>query len=115
MLTAPGQISDETATRVKTYWETEFSGENAGKVAVLGDGLKYEPMTMSAVDAQLIDQLKWTAENVCVAFHVSPSKIFVASQPTYNNVEALEPAATTPRPCRTRSRRSNSCSTKASA
>ena len=45
---------------------------------------------MSAVDAQLIDQLKWTAENVCVAFHVSPSKIFVTSQPTYNNVEAID-------------------------
>jgi phage portal protein BeeE len=59
-------------------------------VAVLGDGLKYEAMTMSAVDAQLIDQLKWTAENVCVAFHVSPSKIFVTSQPTYNNVEAID-------------------------
>lgn len=89
VLTAPLHISDDTALRVKTYWETEFSGDNAGKVAVLGDGLKFEQMTMSAVDAQLIDQLKWTAHDVCVAFHVSPSKIFVDSQPTYNNVEAV--------------------------
>jgi len=89
VLTAPLHISDDTAARVKAYWESEFAGENAGKVAVLGDGLKFEQMSMSAVDAQLIDQLKWTAHDVCVAFHVSPAKIFVDSQPTYNNVEAL--------------------------
>jgi HK97 family phage portal protein len=44
ILTAPGAISDETADRLKAHWNTNFSGKNAGKVAVLGDGLKYEGM-----------------------------------------------------------------------
>jgi len=89
ILTAPGLISDDSARRVKEYWEQNFSGENRGKVAVLGDGLKYEAMTISAQDAQLINQLRWTSENVCTAFHVPPYMVGVGAVPSYNNVEAL--------------------------
>lgn len=89
ILTAAGSISDETANRLKTYWETNFSGKNAGKVAVVGDGLKYEAMKTKAVDAQLIEQLKWTAEVVCSVYHVPPYKIGVGQLPSYNNVQAL--------------------------
>src|SRR5262249_17395566 len=62
---------------------------NVGKVAVMSDGLKYEPMTMNAVDAELIDQLKWTAENVASAFHVPAYMIGVGPPPPYANVEPL--------------------------
>lgn len=90
VLTAPGEITNETAVRLKAHWEAEYSGaDNAGKVAVLGDGLKYERMGMSAVDSQLIDQLKWTAEVVCSVFHVPPYMIGVGQMPTYNNIQAL--------------------------
>lgn len=89
VLTAPGSISDDTAKRLKDTWETKFSGDNAGKVAVLGDGLTYERMTMSAEESQLIDQLKWTAEVVCSTFHVPPYKIGVGTMPTYNNIQSL--------------------------
>jgi HK97 family phage portal protein len=88
-LIAPGAISDENASRLKAYWETNFSGQNVGKVAVLGDGLKYEPMTISAVDAQLIDQLKWTAETICSAYHVPPYMVQIGPPPPYANVEPL--------------------------
>lgn len=89
ILSAPGEISDETAARLKAYWETAFSGANVGKVAVLGDGLAYVPMAVKAVDAQLIEQLKWTAEVVCSTYHVPPYKIGIGQMPTYNNVQAL--------------------------
>jgi HK97 family phage portal protein len=89
VLTAPGMISDAAAARLKAYFDTNFSGNNAGKVAVLGDGLAYEQMTMNATDAQLIEQLKWTAEQICRAFHIPPYMIGVGPMPTYNNIEAL--------------------------
>jgi HK97 family phage portal protein len=89
ILTAPGEISDETAMRLKTYWETNFGGENVGRVAVVGDGLKYEAMHINAVDAQLIEQLKWTAETVCSCYHVPPSMIGVGPLPPYANSEPL--------------------------
>ena len=89
VLTAPGAISDATAARLKAYWDANFTGANVGKVAVLGDGLKFEPMVMKAVDAQLIEQLKYTAETVCSTYHVPPYMVGVGPAPTYNNIQAL--------------------------
>ena len=89
VLTAPAAIGDDVAARLKTYWDENFSGANVGKVAVLGDGLKYEPMAVNATDAQLIEQLKWTGETVCSCFHVPPYMIGIGDPPNYNNIEAL--------------------------
>lgn len=89
VLTAPGRISDDTAKRLKDSWEEKFGGSNRGKTAVLGDGLKYESITMSAEESQLIEQFKWSAEVVCSCFHVPPYKIGVGAMPTYNNIQSL--------------------------
>jgi HK97 family phage portal protein len=89
ILTAPGAIGDETAARLKTAWQENYSGSNIGKVAVLGDGLKYEMMTVNAVDAQLIEQLKFTGEMICATFHVPPYKLGLGPMPTVNNTAAL--------------------------
>jgi HK97 family phage portal protein len=90
ILVAPGPIDDAQAARLKKRWEERYSGpENIGRVAVMGDGLKYEPLTMSAVDAQLIDQLHWTAETICSAYHVPPYMVGIGAPPPYANVEPL--------------------------
>lgn len=89
ILTAPGAISDAVAERLKNNWEEKFGGENVGKVAVLGDGLKYEHLAVNPVDAQLIEQLKYSAEMVCTAFHVPPYKVGVGQTPTYQNAAIL--------------------------
>ena len=85
MLTAPGAISDETARRLLAT----VNSKQIGETLVGGDGLKYEQFTMSAVDAQLIDQLKWTAETVCSCFHVPPYMVGVGPPPPYANVDPL--------------------------
>ena len=89
LLIAPGKIGEDTAARLKESWDTNYSGGNAGKIAVLGDGLRYEGLTVNPVDAQLIEQLKWTSEVVCSTFHVPPYKVGIGAQPSYNNVQAL--------------------------
>lgn len=89
VLIAPGTISEQNAKELKQYWEQNFTGDNAGRVAVLSDGLKYEPMTVSASDAQLINQLKWTNETVCTAFKVPPFMIGVGPTPSYTSVESI--------------------------
>jgi HK97 family phage portal protein len=89
VLTAPQFISNETAERLAAHWNANYAGEqNIGKVVVLGDGLKYEPMTMTAVDAQLIDQLRWTDERICACFHVPLWKVSAGPMPAYGNVQA---------------------------
>ena len=70
ILTAPGAISETTATKLETYWNENFTGENAGRTAVVGDGLKYEPMGMKATDAQMVEQMRYSDEQICQAFRV---------------------------------------------
>lgn len=89
ILTAPGHIPDDTAARLKTYFDDNFTGQNAGKVAVLGDNLKFESLASKAADAQLIEQLKMTGEIVAACYHVPGYKIGVGQMPTVNNIAAL--------------------------
>jgi HK97 family phage portal protein len=90
IITYPNRIPPEEASRVKDTWETRYAGaEGASKVAILGDGAKFEALTMTGEEAQLIEQLKYTAEVVCSTYHVPPYKIGIGQQPTYNNVQAL--------------------------
>jgi HK97 family phage portal protein len=89
ILTAPGRISDETAARLRDEWQSRYSGQNAGRVAVLGDGLKFERMVMTATDAQLIEQLRWTIEDIARAFRYPLYKLGAGTPPISNNVEML--------------------------
>jgi HK97 family phage portal protein len=83
ILSSPSAITPAKSKELSELWNSQFSGENAGRVAVLGDGMKFEAMRMTAVDSQMIEQAKHTAETVCAAFHVPPWKVHVGSQPAY--------------------------------
>ena len=89
ILTAPAQISDALAKRMKEEWEKNFGGDKIGRVAVLGDGLKYEAMSVNPVDAQMVEQMKLSGEMVCSVFHVPAYKVGVGPVPTYQNAEVL--------------------------
>jgi HK97 family phage portal protein len=88
ILTTPNTIPDSTAQRLKEDWNLRTTGDNQGKTMVLGDGLEFKSMAVTATDAQMLEQLKATAEWVCAAFQVPPYKIGIG-QPLSNNVEAL--------------------------
>lgn len=89
ILTAPGAISNETAARLKTGWDENYSGDKVGKVAVLGDDLKYQAMAITAVDSQMVEQLKLSAELICSTFHVPAFKIGAGTIPAGQKVEDL--------------------------
>lgn len=85
ILTAPGTITQAQAEEMSARWHAR----EQGKVAVLGNGLTFVPMRMSAVDSQLIEHLKWTAETVCSTFHVPAFKVGVGAIPAYQNAEIM--------------------------
>lgn len=89
ILMAPGAIKQQHADEIKAYWNTQFKADNTGRVALLGDGMKFEAITMTATDAQLVDQLKWTDAMIAGAFGVPAYMINAGTAPAYNNVEAL--------------------------
>ena len=89
LLYHPGQVSDQHAADLKKRWDENYSGDKIGQTAVLAGGLKYEPMGIPATDAQLIEQLRWTVEDVARCFHVPLFMIGAAPIPATSNVEFL--------------------------
>lgn len=90
IIMVPGSLDPAKATELKAKWETSYSGDNRGKTAVLADKMTYQPLSVTAVDSQLIEQLKMTAEMVCSTFGVPAYKVGVGALPAYNNVAALD-------------------------
>lgn len=87
VLTAPGEIKDTTADRLKRDFETNYSAGNLGRTAVLGDGLEWKAMVMTSTDAQLIEQLKWTIEDVARVYRVPMYLLADIARMTYKNSE----------------------------
>lgn len=87
VLIAPKGISDDNAKQIKAAWEAGYTGANAGRVAVLGDGMTFTPMRMNAVDSQLVEQLNMTEKIVCSTFHVPAFMVGIGAEPTFSNSE----------------------------
>lgn len=90
VIEVPGSISEESAIKIKDIWDSGYSGENAGKTAILSNGAKYNPTTVSAADAQTVEQLSMTAQIICSVFHVPAYKVGVGELPTHDNIEAQD-------------------------
>ena len=61
-----------------------------GRLAVLGNDLKYQEVTQTAVDAQLIEQMSYSAGTIASLYHV-PAYLVVPGAPTppYTSPELL--------------------------
>jgi HK97 family phage portal protein len=90
VIEVPGNITEENARVLKANWDTGYTGENAGKTGLLSNGAKYNPVSMSADDAKVVEQLQMSAKIVCSAFHVPAYKAGIGELPSYDNIEALE-------------------------
>ncbi|MFV3416280.1 phage portal protein [Pseudomonas sp. NY15436] len=89
LLSAPGAISDGTAERLKAYWNDNFTGANAGKVAVVGDGLQFVSLASKSVDSQMVEQLRYSDEQICQPFGIPPFKVGLGTIPSGLGVDAI--------------------------
>lgn len=87
------QLTPQVIERLKTSFENGFAGAaNAGKTAILEDGLKFKPLTLNSVDAQYLELRKFQVEEIARAFRVPLHKIGQLDRATFSNIEhqALE-------------------------
>src|SRR5690606_28717144 len=81
ILTAPAGMSQEDAEALKAYWQTNYTGENSGKVAVIGADMKFTSFAMKSADSQLVEQMKYSDEQICQPFRIKPYKIGIGNPP----------------------------------
>lgn len=89
ILTAPGSINPDDAQRLSDYFTENFTGENSGNIAVVGDGLKFESLSAKSVDSQMVEQLRYSDEQICQPFGMPPFKIGIGSMPSGMDVDDL--------------------------
>ena len=91
VISAPGKINEAMAVRLKSEWEKNYGQGNIGKIAVLAEGLKFDgTASVNPDDAQLIDQLRWTVEDVARVFRVPGFMLGDLSKVTYRNSEQMQ-------------------------
>jgi HK97 family phage portal protein len=81
MLTAPGEISEETAGRLKATFEQNFSGDNIGKLLVVGDGLEFKAFALNAEQSQTKEQFEQAVDDCGRAFRYPRWKLGGAVPP----------------------------------
>jgi len=89
MLVSDVKIADPEAQRIRQDFDSAYRGDGTGKTALLSGGLKWEPLTITAQDAQLIEQLRWSVEDVARVFRVPTFMLGDMTKVSYRNTEQL--------------------------
>jgi HK97 family phage portal protein len=82
-------LGDEQKRKAKEEWDIAYRGREYGKVAILPNGLTWSPITITAQDAQLIEHLRFSVEDVARVFRVPTFMLGDVSKVTYRNSEQL--------------------------
>jgi HK97 family phage portal protein len=82
----PGALSTEAAQRVAQSWQDTMAGPmNARKPVVLEEGLKANPLNLSAEDNELLDARRFSVEEIARIYDVPPPMIGDWSKATFSN------------------------------
>jgi len=86
VLEHPGTIKDPT--RVRDAWQSQFGGSsNSGKVAVLEEGMKYTPISISPEQAQFLETRKFQINEIARIFRVPPHMVGDLEKSSFSNIE----------------------------
>ena len=86
VLEHPGVLKDPE--RVRNSWNSAFGGSsNSHKVAVLEEGLKYTPISISPNEAQFLETRKFQIDEIARIFRVPPHMIGDLEHATFSNIE----------------------------
>lgn len=74
--------------KVRDSWMQTFGGShNANKVAVLEEGMKYTPISISPNEAQFLETRKFQIDEIARIFRVPPHMIGDLEKSSFNNIE----------------------------
>lgn len=86
VLEHPGTLKDPT--RVRDSWNSTFGGSsNSHKVAVLEEGMKYTPISISPNEAQFLETRKFQINEIARIFRVPPHMVGDLEKSSFSNIE----------------------------
>ena len=86
ILEHPGTVKDPA--KVRESWMSAFGGSsNSNKVAVLEEGMKYTPISISPNEAQFLETRKFQIDEIARIFRIPPHMIGDLEHATFSNIE----------------------------
>ena len=87
-LEVPGTLDDPARKTLRAYWNRVHQGpSNAGKVAILEEGTKFNPFKVDLGALQYNDTRRQAAKQIAQLFGVPPHKIGILDNATYGSLE----------------------------
>ena len=86
VLEHPGTVKDPS--RLRDTWQGQFGGSsNSHKVAVLEEGMKYTPISISPEQAQFLQTRKFQINEIARIFRVPPHMVGDLEKSSFSNIE----------------------------
>lgn len=89
LITAPAGLTEEEADAIQAAFNERYSGENSGKIAVIGADLRFTPFSFKAADSQLVEQLQYSDRQICQPFKVPPYMVGIGEIPAGMKVDEV--------------------------
>lgn len=72
---------------IVSAWRSAMGEKSADRVVVLDEGMKFNPIAITPQELQIIEQQKFSIEDIARWFNIAPHKIKSLEQSTNNNIE----------------------------
>nr|WP_314623627.1 phage portal protein [uncultured Noviherbaspirillum sp.] len=86
LLKFPGKLNTDQRAGIAQSWSSQYAGgANAGKTAILEEGVDFQSLSMSMEDAQWLESRQFSVEEVARLFRVPPTIIGDLRHGNYSN------------------------------
>lgn len=87
VLKSSAPMTAEQKKQAAESWSTSIKNTMGGGVAVLPQGLDFQPISISPEDSQLLDVRKYNVIEIARFFNISPVKLFDFTNVSYSTLE----------------------------
>jgi len=89
IIKAQATLTKEQKAQIREAWGDAFSNTGNG-VAVLPQGLDYQPISVAPEDAQLLESREFNIQEIARFLGISPIKLFQLKEVSYNSMESTQ-------------------------
>lgn len=84
------KLNPDQMNQLRIAWESQAKNMASGGIPILSSGIKWEPMSLSAIDAQIVEAFNMTVNDIARALRIPLPLVQLHNEAsTYNNVEQM--------------------------
>lgn len=87
ILEHPAELSPQARDNLRASMTSSYTGDNAHKLMILDEGMKYTPNSVNPEQAQMVNARRMAIQEICRIWDMDPAMIGEHSESHYNNVE----------------------------